>query len=115
MNNTSSNVYSGMVGLYFLYNDEDAGDETKGKHLPGVPDVYADGTPYVKYDIPLAIFDARFDDGITTHTGSASTGFSQGWPMEVGAQDGKSHPQMWGKPFFGHYPNQGFVGDVFTV
>jgi FtsP/CotA-like multicopper oxidase with cupredoxin domain len=105
-----------MVGLYFLYNEKDAGDETRGLGLPGVPELDASGKQVgVKYDVPLAFFDARFDDGVTPHNGAASAGFSKGLPMEMPPQDGKTHPQSWGKPFFGHYPNQGFVGDVFTV
>jgi FtsP/CotA-like multicopper oxidase with cupredoxin domain len=115
MNNTSANVYSGMVGLYVLYNENDAGDETKGLGLPGVPAIDPDGTPFVKYDVPLAIFDTRFDDGVTPHNGAASGGYRSGLPMEMPMQDGNTHPQSWGKPFFGHYPEAGFIGDVFTV
>jgi len=116
LSNTSANVYSGMVGLYFIYDGNDAGDETKGLGLPGVPDLDASGKQVgVKYDVPLAFFDARFDDGVTPHNGAASSGFSKGLPMEMPPQDGNTHPESWGKPFFGHYPNAGFVGDVFTV
>ncbi|RPJ84235.1 MAG: hypothetical protein EHM13_05315, partial [Acidobacteria bacterium] len=28
---------------------------------------------------------------------------------------GETHPEWWGQTFFRHYPNHGFVGDVFTV
>ncbi len=107
MNNTSANVYSGMVGLYFIYDNLDSGDETKGYRLPGVPDT--DGS--IKYDIPLAIFDARFDDGVTPHSGVPVNDATMPGPV----QDGLAHPNRWGQTFFAHYPNQGFVGDVFTV
>ena len=26
-----------------------------------------------------------------------------------------THPEWWGKTFFKHFPNHGFVGDLFTV
>jgi len=32
---------------------------------------------------------------------------------EVGAS--RTHPEWWGKTFFKHFPNHGFVGDLFTV
>lgn len=89
--NTSTNVYKGMVGLYTLYDpDFDCGDETKGLRLPGF-----------EYDIPMALYDCRLDDGVTPHNGLD--------------QDGLPHPENLGKLFFGHYPNHGFVGDIFTV
>ena len=90
MDNTSANVYKGMVGLYPLYDKMDCGDETKGYRLPGFD-----------YDIPLAIYDCRLDDGATPHEGMG--------------QDMSPHPENWGKTFFAHYSNHGFVGDVFTV
>jgi FtsP/CotA-like multicopper oxidase with cupredoxin domain len=27
----------------------------------------------------------------------------------------RTHPEWWGKTFFKHFPNHGFVGDIFTV
>ena len=27
----------------------------------------------------------------------------------------RKHPEWWGKTFFKHFPNHGFVGDIFTV
>jgi len=29
--------------------------------------------------------------------------------------NGETHPEWWGKTYFRHFPNHGFVGDVFTV
>jgi len=88
--NTGSNVYKGMVGLYPLFDEKDCGDETRGYRLPSGD-----------YDIPMAFYDCALDDGVTDHDG-------------IG-QDGKPHPENWGKLFYGHYVNHGFVGDVFTV
>ena len=70
MDHTGSNVYKGMVGLYPIYDPEnnlDAGDETQGLRLPGVRTNHADGTFDVDFDIPLAIYDCRLDDGTTIH------------------------------------------------
>ena len=72
MDHTGSNVYKGMVGLYPIYdpkNDMDDGDETKGLRLPGVRTNHADGSFDVDYDIPLAFYDARLDDGTTDPQG----------------------------------------------
>ena len=70
MDHTGSNVYKGMVGLYPIYDPKDGmdmGDETKGLRLPGVRKDNADGSFDVEYDIPLAIYDRRLDDGVTLH------------------------------------------------
>ncbi|MEM5789574.1 MAG: hypothetical protein AAGU11_19850, partial [Syntrophobacteraceae bacterium] len=100
---TSANVYKGMVGLYPIYDPVlDPGDETKGLRLPGVRRNRPDGSFIVDYDIPLAFYDCRLDDGVTIHEdckyGSSGT-----------------HPEWWGKTFFQQFPNHGFVGDLFTV
>ncbi len=113
MDHTGSNVYKGMVGLYPIYDPEnnlDAGDETQGLRLPGVRTNHADGTFDVDYDIPLAIYDCRLDDGTTIHKDIHDT---QGEFPAAG--NPKTHPEWWGKTFFKHFPNHGFVGDIFTV
>jgi FtsP/CotA-like multicopper oxidase with cupredoxin domain len=110
MDHTGANVYKGMVGLYPIYDPKlDPGDEriATGLRLPGVPTgVGLPGQPgstgRVEYDIPLAFYDCRLDDGVTQHQD-----FHNGC--------GETHPEWWGKTFFRHYPNHGFVGDVFTV
>jgi FtsP/CotA-like multicopper oxidase with cupredoxin domain len=100
---TGANVYKGMVGLMPIYDPEmDNGDETHGYRLPGVRTDYGDGTFDVDYDIPLALYDCRLDDGVTPHK-DAHNG------------NGETHPEWWGKTYFRHLPNHGFVGDVFTV
>jgi len=113
MDHTGSNVYKGMVGLYPIYDPEnnlDAGDETQGLRLPGVRTNHADGTFDVDFDIPLAIYDCRLDDGTTIHKDIHDT---QGEFPAAG--NPKTHPEWWGKTFFKHFPNHGFVGDIFTV
>ena len=70
MDHTGSNVYKGMVGLYPIYdpkNGLDMGDERRGLRLPGRRTDHADGSFDVDYDIPLAFFDCRLDDGVTAH------------------------------------------------
>jgi len=102
-NHTGANVYKGMVGLYPIYDPRlDNGDERKGLRLPGVRVNRADGAFDVKYDIPLALYDCLIDDGAVPHQD-----FHNGC--------GESHPEWKGNLFFRHYPNHGFVGDVFTV
>src|SRR5262245_1490849 len=102
MDHTGANVYKGMVGLYPIYDPKlDPGNEaiTTGLRLPGVPNA---STGRIDYDIPLAFYDCALDDGVTPHSD-----FHNGC--------GETHPEWWGKTFFRHYPNHGFVGDVFTV
>jgi len=100
---TGANVYKGMVGLYPIYDaKQDNGDETKGYRLPGVTSKDPARNGAVDYDIPLALYDTRLDDGVTQHQD-----FHNG--------NGETHPEWWGKTFFRHFPNHGFVGDVFTV
>jgi hypothetical protein len=103
MDHTGANVYKGMVGLYPLYDPKsnlDMGDETQGYRLPGVRTNNPDGSFDVEYDIPLAFYDCCLEDGVTPHQ-----------DFHTGA--GESHPEWWGKTFFRHMPNHGFVGDVF--
>ncbi len=110
MHHTGPNVYKGMVGLMPHYDPVlDPGDETarfapgsKALGLPGVRTNNPDGSFDVKYDIPFALYDCVLDDGVTPHED-----FHNG--------NGEVHPEWWGKTFFRHFPNHGFVGDIFTV
>ena len=120
MDHTGSNVYKGMVGLYPIYdpkNNLDMGDERLGYRLPGVRTNYnpdgtiASGTTSffdVEYDIPLAFYDCRLDDGVTIHNDFHNDEFPE-------AGNPRTHPEWWGKTFYRHMPNHGFVGDIFTV
>ncbi len=122
MDHTGSNVYKGMVGLYPIYDPKplivggtnrggmDVGDEKQGLRLPGVRKDRADGAFDVEYDVPLAFFDMRLDDGVTTHLD-----MHDGMGEYPDAHNPSTHPEWWGKTFFKHFPNHGFVGDIFTV
>ena len=114
---TGANVYKGLVGIYPIYDEEfgpshnstrsgsatlDPGDETRGLRLPGVRRNNPNGTFQVDYDIPFVIHDLTFDDGVTPHHD-----FHNGC--------GETRPDLWGQKFFKHYPDRGFVGDIFTV
>jgi len=111
---TGADVYKGMVGLMPIYDPIlDRGDEAdpKGLRLPGVrtdnhvgdnPNAPSDGTFEVLYDIPLAFYDCRLDDGVTPH-------------KDAHSGNGETHPGWWGMSYFRHFPNHGFVGDIFTV
>jgi FtsP/CotA-like multicopper oxidase with cupredoxin domain len=103
---TGANVYKGMVGLYPIYDPYDGGfdmgDETKGLRLPGQRVDHGDGSFDVDYDIPMALYDVGLDDGVTPHKD-----FHNG--------NGEAHPEWWGMHYFRHFPNHGFVGDIFTV
>ncbi|HXD19790.1 MAG TPA: multicopper oxidase domain-containing protein [Vicinamibacterales bacterium] len=97
---TAANVYKGLVGLYPIYDPNlDPGDERYGLRLPGVPNAE---TGRIDYDIPLAIYDCALDDGVTPH-------------KDYHNGCGETHKEWWGKTYFRHFPNHGFVGDVFTV
>jgi FtsP/CotA-like multicopper oxidase with cupredoxin domain len=109
MHHTGANVYKGMVGLTPYYDPIlDPGDETskgltgKALGLPGRRTNNPDGTFDVRYDVPLAFYDVALDDGVTPHED-----FHNGC--------GELHPEWWGKQYFRHFPNHGFVGDIFTV
>jgi FtsP/CotA-like multicopper oxidase with cupredoxin domain len=141
MHHTGANVYKGMVGLYPTYDPGvedpdnpgqlisgtglDTGNEADpapNPKLPGVRVNYGDGSFDVKYDIPMAFYDCRLDDGYTPHAD-----FRIGDELILGDQPpvppagtdpnvcGGSHPHQWGKTFFRYHPNHGFVGDLFTV
>jgi len=113
MDHTGSNVYKGMVGLFPIYdpkNGMDMGDERRGLRLPGVRTNNADGSFDVKYDIPLAFYDCTLDDGVTTHH-DIHDGLGE-YPL---AGNPRTHPEWWGKSFFKHMPNHGWVGDIMTV
>ena len=99
-----------MVGLYPIYDPiKDFGDETNpmGLQLPGRRTDH-DGTFDVDYDIPLAFFDCRLDDGVTEHKDVHDSEFPA-------AGNPRTHPEWWGKTFYKHFPSHGFVGDLFTV
>jgi len=121
MDHTGANVYKGMVGLFPMYDPKDGtsqgrpggldmGDERQGYRLPGVRTNNSDGSFDVKYDIPLAFFDARLDDGVTMHKD-----MHDGMGEFPAAKNPATHPEWWGKSFYKHFPNHGFVGDIFTV
>ncbi len=109
MDFTGANVYKGLVGLYPIYDPvADNGNEYTGYRLPGVRTDNADGSFDVDYDIPLAFFDCRLDDGVTVHHDFHDAEYPE-------AGNPRQHPEWWGKTFFRHFPNHGFVGDIFTV
>ncbi|HET9594407.1 MAG TPA: multicopper oxidase domain-containing protein [Anaeromyxobacteraceae bacterium] len=124
MHHTGPNVYKGMVGLMPHYDIAsrfnpspqlgaiDGGDETRGVRLPGRRADNGDGTFDVAYDIPMAFYDFRTDDGITPHQDTHQPLTQQVWSNNV---CGQLHPEWWGQLFHQHYPNHGFVGDIFTT
>ncbi len=118
MDHTGANVYKGKVGLYPIYDPKplgtlggtDMGDERQGLRLPGVRTDHSDGSFDVDYDIPLVFFDVRLDDGVTIHKDIHDT-----LGQFPDAHNPRTHPEWWGKSFYKHFPNHGFVGDIFTV
>jgi FtsP/CotA-like multicopper oxidase with cupredoxin domain len=101
---TGANVYKGMAGLYPIYDPgvDDGNEATSTLHLPGVRTNHADGAFDVDYDVPVVLHDVAIDDGNTPH---------QDWHNGCG----EVQPFNWGKNYFRHFPNHGFVGDVFCV
>ena len=58
----------------------------------------------------MAFYDCRLDDGVTTHKDihdELGEFPDAGTPART--------PEWWGKTFYKHFPNHGFVGDIFTV
>ncbi|GLY69016.1 multicopper oxidase family protein [Amycolatopsis taiwanensis] len=111
MDHTAANVYKGLFGMYPFYDPKDGrddGDETTGLRLPGVRTDRPDGAFDVDFDIPLAFFDVRLEDGVTLHNDFHDVEYPA-------AKNPRTHPEWWGKTFFRHFPDHGFVGDVFTV
>jgi FtsP/CotA-like multicopper oxidase with cupredoxin domain len=115
MHHTGANVYKGMVGLYPIYDpildfgEEDNTKITTNLHLPGRKQLHPDGTFDVNYDIPLVLYDVCLDDGVVQHQDEHMT------TLGGGAACGTIHPEWWGKQYFKHFPDHGFVGDIFTV
>jgi FtsP/CotA-like multicopper oxidase with cupredoxin domain len=58
----------------------------------------------------LAFYDCRLDDGVTMHKDIHDV--QKEFPD---AKNPAKHPEWWGKTFYKHFPNHGFVGDIFTV
>src|SRR5262245_45720807 len=113
MDMTGANVYKGMVGLYPIYDPiKDSGEErdTNGYQLPGRRTDNSDGSFDVEYDVPLALYDCRLEDGVTIHKD-----FHDVQGEYPDAHNPAKHPEWWGQTFFKHFPNHGFVGDIFTV
>jgi FtsP/CotA-like multicopper oxidase with cupredoxin domain len=131
MDHTGANVYKGMVGLYPLYDPKDYsgnpdypgvlpggldnGNEKEGLQLPGVPGTDEDGDPTILYDIPLAFFDCCLDDGVTVHHDIHDDEYVDVDHDDAPIPGNKAHPEWWGRSFYKHFPNHGFVGDLFTV
>ena len=82
----------------------------RGCGPPGVRTDNSDGSFDVDHDIPMAFFDCRLDDGVTTHQDIHDL---QGEFPDV--KNPNTHPEWWGKTFYKHFASHGFVGDIFTV
>ena len=113
MDHTGSNVYKGMVGCIRSTTRKTGWiwvTNGRGSDCPASGRDNSDGSFEVDYDIPLAFYDCRLDDGVTIHQDIHDL---QGDFPD--AKNPKTHPEWWGKTFFKHFPNHGFVGDIFTV
>jgi FtsP/CotA-like multicopper oxidase with cupredoxin domain len=121
---TGANVYKGMVGLYPIYDpkldpgdERDRGPDGNALRLPGRRSDFDQPRPEgcgdapepfdVKYDVPLAIYDCALEDGFTPHQ-DFHNGCGETFPAD-------KFPLRWGTTYFRHFPNRGFVGDIYTV
>jgi FtsP/CotA-like multicopper oxidase with cupredoxin domain len=112
---TGANVYKGMAGLYPVWDsglDLDGNRTSPSDHadendpesfrLPGVRIDRGSQQWGVDYDVPLVCHDVALDDGNTPHSD---------WHNGCG----EVQPYNFGRGFFRHLPDQGFVGDLFCV
>ena len=102
---TGANVYKGMVGLMPIY---DPKHRQRRRDRPQRPAParrpHEQRRRHVRRRLrhPAGVLRLPLDDGVTPHK-DAHNG------------SGETHPEWWGKTFFRHFPNHGFVGDIFTV
>ena len=110
----ASNVYKGMVGLYPIYdpkNGMDMGDETPG---PAAARAFAPTTPTARSTSSTTSRWRSTTAASTTASPSTRTSTTAMGEFPA-AGNPRKHPEWWGKTFFKHFPNHGFVGDIFTV
>ena len=111
MDHTGANVYKGMVGLYPIYDPvADTGDETQG--LPPARRAHEQPRRLVRRRL-------RHPAGVlrlpSRRRGHDPPGHPRRDGRVPGRQEPPKHPEWWGKTFYKHFPNHGFVGDIFTV
>ena len=111
MDHTGANVYKGMVGLYPIYDPKDGRTWETNRRVSACP------------------ASAR-----TTRTGPSTSTTTFRWPSTTAAsttatrfirtsttgwgspdRQNPATPRVVGKTFYKHFPNHGFVGDIFTV
>ena len=112
MDQTGSNVYKGLVGLYPIYDPKDGmdmGDERRGCGCPA-------SATTTRTELRRRL---RHPAGVLRLPLRRRRDDPQGHPRQLGefpaAKNPRTHPEWWGKTFYRHFPNHGFVGDVFTV
>ncbi len=113
MDHTGSNVYKGMVGLYPIYDPKDGmdmGDERQGLRLPGRPHGQLRRLLRRRVRHPAGVL--RLPPRRRRHRPPGHARRQGEFPE---AKNPATHPEWWGKTFFKHFPNHGFVGDIFTV
>ena len=114
MDHTGSNVYKGMVGLYPIYDPEErAWTWATRRQGCGCP-ASAPTTPTGRSTSSTTSRWRSTTAGSTTASRSTRTSTT---PRASSRHAGnpRTHPEWWGKTFFKHFPNHGFVGDIFTV
>jgi FtsP/CotA-like multicopper oxidase with cupredoxin domain len=112
---TGANVYKGMAGLYPVFDsgldldgvrisraDNGVEADPESFRLPGRRIDRGSAQWGVEYDVPLVFHDVALDDGNTPHQD-----FHNGC--------GEVQPWNFGKALFRHFPDQGFMGDLFCV
>ena len=78
---------------------------------PGVRTNHADGTLRRRLRHPAG--DLRRPAGRRRHRSTRTS--TTAWASSRPPGNPRTHPEWWGKTFFKHFPNHGFVGDIFTV
>ena len=101
-----------MVGLYPIYDPKDGLDRGRAAGL---------ACPVSARTTPTAASTST----TTSRWRSTTAGWTTASPLHQDVHDGMGefpdaknpakHPEWWGKTFYKHFPNHGFVGDIFTV
>lgn len=118
MDSTAANVYAGLDGFYFLFDEKPNESPSKTDNAPSPPPTLTNGDindekcskgwqlPCGKYDVPLIFHDLLFGD-----EKSHFVSFHKGETPATRPDDDEAFPQL----VFDGFNTDGILGDRFTV